>query len=140
MSRTSQLHEARRWLTTAGEDVAAATALLAAGHYPSSCFLFQQAAEKAVKALWYASDLDPWGHSVQKLLEDFGDRDRLSSFEDLRRAAIHLDRLYIPTRYPNGIPDLTPGQTYIQDDAEAARKHADRIITEVTRILGQMGS
>jgi HEPN domain-containing protein len=31
--------------------------------------------------------------------------------------AAALDRFYIPTRYPNGLPDLTPGKYYFQKDA-----------------------
>jgi HEPN domain-containing protein len=33
--------------------------------------------------------------------------------------AAGLDKFYIPTRYPNGLPDLTPGQVYLRSDAEA---------------------
>ena len=29
-----------------------------------------------------------------------------------------LDKFYIPTHYPNGLPDLTLGQTYRKQDAE----------------------
>jgi len=35
----------------------------------------QQAAEKAVKALWYLADAEPWGHSVQKLIGDLREVD-----------------------------------------------------------------
>lgn len=28
-----------------------------------------------------------------------------------------LDKFYIPTRYPNGLPDLIPGHVYGQEDA-----------------------
>lgn len=41
-----------------------------------------------------------------------------------------LDKYYIPTRYPNGLPDLTPGQVYREEDArrglDAARFLAAR--------------
>jgi HEPN domain-containing protein len=135
MSESKQRHEAQRWLTTAREDLAAAQALRQARHFPQSCFLCQQAAEKAVKALWLAQDADPWGHSVQKLLTDYPARDQLRDTDALRRAAIELDRLYIPTRYPNGIPDLTPGQTYTDEDAGRALDHAQRLLAEASRLL-----
>ena len=43
----------------------------------------------------------------------------------LSQAAL-LDKLYIPTRYPNGLPDLTPGQVYRHEDADHAC-HAARM-------------
>jgi hypothetical protein len=71
--------------------------------------------EKAIKALWFAEDAAPWGHSVQKLLGDLPIRDRLADPAAAQRRAIELDRLHIPTRYPNGIPDLTPGHEKAQE-------------------------
>jgi HEPN domain-containing protein len=38
--------------------------------------------------------------------------------------AASLDKFYIPARYPNGLPDLTPGQVYISQDAEQAIEKA----------------
>ena len=35
----------------------------------------------------------------------------------MRKAAI-LDRFYIPTRYPNGLPDLIPEKSFFRQDAE----------------------
>jgi hypothetical protein len=32
--------------------------------------------------------------------------------------AVKLDRLYIPTRYPNGLPDITPELAFEPDDAQ----------------------
>ncbi len=44
--------------------------------------------------------------------------------EDLRAAET------LPTRYPNGLPDFTPGQVYRQGDAERG--------IQATRMLVQM--
>jgi HEPN domain-containing protein len=35
-----------------------------------------------------------------------------------------LDRFYIPTRYPNGLPDLTPAEAFTADDAEVCLEYA----------------
>ena len=35
-------------------------------------------------------------------------------------AAEHLDKFYIPTRYPDGLPELTPGQSYRKSEAITA--------------------
>jgi HEPN domain-containing protein len=45
-----------------------------------------------------------------------------------------LDRYYIPTRYPNGLPDLTPGQVYFRKDAEICLESGDRLWTLVREI------
>ena len=35
----------------------------------------------------------------------------------------------IPTRYPNGLPDLTPGQVYRQEDATRGLEAARLLVT-----------
>ncbi len=87
MSWTKNQHEAERWLKTAEEDLQAADVLLRAGSFAQACFyptgIFdaQQSGEKAVKALWYRMDADPWGHSVQKLIADFPEKHNLPDLE-----------------------------------------------------------
>jgi len=69
--------------------------------------------------------MDPWGHSVQRLVTDFPRQAEVPDLETWVELGALLDKFYIPTRYPNGLPDLTPGQVYRQADArrgiEAAR-------------------
>jgi HEPN domain-containing protein len=84
--------------------------------YAQACFYAQQSAEKAIKALWYLRDADPWGHSVQRLITEYPQPDDIPDREEWIRQAALLDQFYIPTRYPNGLPDLTPGQVYRQGD------------------------
>lgn len=108
MSQTSRHFQALRWLKTAESDLRAAEILSSSGAYPQACFFAQQSAEKAMKALWYFNDLDPWGHSVLRLIEDFPNKLIIKDHELLLKKASLLDKFYIPTRYPNGLPDLTP--------------------------------
>ncbi len=70
--------------------------------------------------MWYLIGQDPWGHSIQKLIMQFPEPQHIPERDDwLQRAAL-LDKFYIPTRYPNGLLDLTPGQSYFSRDAEQA--------------------
>jgi HEPN domain-containing protein len=86
-----------------------------------ACFQAQQAAEKALKALWLGNGFEPWGHSVLRLIDDYPDESvRLGPLAALRSAAKALDKLYIPTRYPNGLPDLSPFEVYTDLEAHAA--------------------
>ena len=125
MSRSKNRHQAERWLQTAEEDWRAAHVLQENGMYAQACFYAQQSGEKAIKSLWYLLDADPWGHSVQRLITEFPERAALPDFDIWLEQGALLDKFYIPTRYPNGLPDLTPGQVYRLDDAtrglEAAR-------------------
>lgn len=49
--------------------------------------------------------------------------------------AAYLDKMYIPTRYPNSIPDVTPDQVYKDWEAELAVAYARSILEEVEAIL-----
>jgi HEPN domain-containing protein len=113
-------HEAERWLQTAKEDLDAAKVLKEPGKHAQACFFAQQSGEKALKAMWYVADQDPWGHSIQRLVSEFPDPEAFEKLDDWLVRAAELDRYYIPTRYPNGLPDLTPGQSYFPQDSERA--------------------
>lgn len=135
MSVEKQAHEARRWLETAEEDLGAAQVLLREEKYSHACFLAQQSGEKAVKALWYFLGEDPWGHSVHKLIMDLPKSAAREHMAKIQDDAAALDRFYIPTRYPNGLPDLTPGKYYFGRDAEFAIRIAESIIILVKRMV-----
>lgn len=136
MSLTDDRRMAERWLQTAGEDLKAANALLAASLYAHACFAAQQCGEKAVKALWYLAGEDPWGHSIMKLVAGLPQREHISSIGTWTEKAAGLDKLYIPTRYPNGLPDLTPGQVYLRADAESGIEMASFLFEAVRMFFG----
>ncbi len=137
MSKTEDRHEAERWLATAADDLQVARVVAAGGHHAHACFHAQQAAEKAVKALWRLAGREPWGHSVQKLLMDLPQAGGPQCPAPLLQAAAALDRLYIPTRYPNGLPDLTPAQSFFEADSIAAFAKAGQILDYVSAILNR---
>jgi len=137
MGLSKNRYEAERWLRTAEEDLRAADALAQAGSFAQACFYAQQSAEKAVKALWYAIDADPWGHSVQKLVVDFPQKQSLPDLNKWIEQAALLDKFYIPTRYPNGLPDLTPGQVYTRQDAQQGLETARAIVAACREWLAQ---
>lgn len=137
MSLEKMRKEAARWLAQARADLRAAEASRQANCFEWACFQSQQSAEKAMTALWMQHDHDPWGHSVLKLMEDFPDsalRDNL--LKPLQGYACLLDKLYIPTRYPNGLPDLTPAQVYGDSDADQAIQAAKSILGDLEAEFG----
>ena len=138
MSLEKDHHEALRWLKTAEEDLGAARGLLTIKKYSHACFIAQQCAEKAMKALWYALGDDPWGHSIRKLIEEIPERAVRQKLMANLEAGNILDRYYIPTRYPNGLPDLTPGEVYLKKDADLCIRHARSILTAVKSQINSM--
>jgi HEPN domain-containing protein/predicted nucleotidyltransferase len=121
----------QRWLKQAQADLRGAQASHAAASFEWACFQSQQAAEKAMKALWFRLGHDPWGHSVMRLMDELPDETTRQILGDLRQDARDLDKLYIPTRYPNGLPEMTPSEAYGDIEAIAAIEAADRIIAFV---------
>lgn len=91
-----------------------------------ACFAAQQAAEKAMKALYQHHNAEGWGHVLDRLIEGLlPDEPRLAEFRDKAKA---LDKLYIPTRYPSGLESGAPADSYTADEAARAIDHAKDII------------
>ena len=88
-----------------------------------------------MKALWFAIDSDPWGHSIQKLVMQFPRQDMLPDAQNWLTQAAYLDKFYIPTRYPNGLPDLTPSQVYNAQDSTQAIERAEFFLEESRKLL-----
>ena len=140
MSADKERYEARRWLETAREDLDAARSLMELGKFSHSCFFSQQAGEKAIKALWYFLGEDPWGHSIQKLISELPDPGPLERLQPMLEQAALLDRYYIPTRYPNGLPDLTPGQVYFRQDAGTCLESSGNLLSVISDLMGEAGA
>jgi HEPN domain-containing protein len=104
------------WLRQAEKDLEKAKLDLGAGYFEWACFTAQQAAEKAIKALFQHLHGEAWGHGTKALLENLPYEDRFMLLED----AILLDKMYIPTRYPNGLPQGIPHDYFTKRDAEQA--------------------
>ncbi len=137
MSVEKNVKEAARWLKTAEDDLDSAVILKKNGKFAHACFHAQQVGEKALKAVWYYADADPWGHSIKRLIEELKhvDLNLFNHLETLIRSGMILDRFYIPTRYPNGLPDLTPEEAYIDEDAKVCIEHANLIVNTVRSFL-----
>lgn len=141
MSTENARTEATRWALTARDDLNAAALLTRHAMHSLACFHCQQAAEKAVKSLHYLYGLDPWGHSVSKLIADLTPVRTQVPGEVLEAQddAARLDQFYIPTRYPNGVPDITPSQAFRARDASDGLAIAERLVQAAERVLGTAG-
>ena len=118
------------WLTQAESDLEHARKSLIMKDYNWACFASQQSAEKALKALYDYLGGEGWGHVVLKLLKSLP-HDKIKVKKELLKKAIYLDKLYIPTRYPNGFESGAPVEFYTDTEAEEAIQYAQDILSFV---------
>ena len=122
------------WLRQAEADLRHARRALVEGAHEWACFAAQQAAEKAAKAAHTAIGQEPWGHVVTELLDAL--RSRAPDIDDaLLDRARALDKLYIPTRYPNGLPEGIPADVFNREAAESAVALADDAVHWVEELF-----
>ena len=127
--RGSPLEEGSRWLRQAEADLHWATHLADEGGFHIACFLAQQVAEKALKALLYANGAEVvLGHSVARLLMQV--HEARVDFEGSDVWA-ELDGYYLPTRYPNSVPDAIPADVYTRASARRAVEMATAVVDAV---------
>lgn len=125
--RRDPLEEGRRWLEQAQEDLRWARDLAERGGYHIACFLSQQIGEKAIKGFIYAQGEElVIGHSIERLCRAAAQWQ--PQFEELVKKWAFLDGYYIPTRYPNGLPDSIPARVYAQNSASEAVAVAAEIV------------
>lgn len=128
------ISEGMRWLEQAEADRRGAQPLFDGASYHLACFVAQQVAEKALKAFIYAQGEEfVIGHSVESLSRWAAEFD--VDFEALREAVAPLDGYYIPTRYPNGLPDSIPARVYTRRAAAETMQMADQVLLVVQQKL-----
>ena len=122
------------WLRQAGADLRHARHSLDDGDFDWAAFASQQAAEKAIKALFQKLNLDAWGHTLTGLIGALP-RDAQPD-ASLIDAAKELDKHYIPTRYPNGFERGAPVDFYTRGEAERAIANAEILLAFCRRQIG----
>jgi len=115
------------WMIQAESDLEHARKSLDMQDYNLSCFASQQSAEKALKALYDFLGGEGWGHMIVKLVKELPD-DKVPNKQELLEKAAHLDKLYIPTRYPNGFDSGAPVEYYTIKEAKEAIEYAGDIL------------
>jgi HEPN domain-containing protein len=119
--------EGLRWLEQAEADREGARLLFEGGSYHLACFVAQQVTEKAIKAFIYAQGEEfVLGHSVEVLCRLVATFD--PDFETLRTSVAPLDGYYLPTCYPDSLPDSIPARVYTRAVAEEALRLTDQAL------------
>jgi len=119
------LLRAMDWLRQAVRDLRHAEKSRDLGDYEWACFSAQQAAEKALKALYQALGAEAWGHDLVRLVKGLRGLG-VDAPRDVEEYAALLDKHYILAMYPNGFTEGYPGEHYTELDArlciEAGRR------------------
>lgn len=122
--------EALRWYKQGCRDSRTAQKNHKNGDFEVACFLYQQAAEKILKAFLYLQgERLVIGHSALLLAKKCFQYSK--KFSKIYDACRELDVFYIPTRYPNGIPDGLPYEYFTKihsKRAEAAYSHIYNLV------------
>ncbi|MBC7327768.1 HEPN domain-containing protein [bacterium] len=116
----------RDWIEQGKLNLRAAKNSLKAGDFAWACFAAHQAGEAALKGLHLRLGQIAWGHSLMDLLSALPEDIKVSP-ELMGKAGI-LDRLYIPTRYPDAHPSGPASIHYRAEDAEEALAIAEEIV------------
>jgi HEPN domain-containing protein len=119
------------WLRQAEKDLKHARNSIASQDFEWACFAAQQAAEKALKALYQQLGGEFIGYSLLKMMRELPADSRPA--EPLQARAAALDKLYIPTRYPNGFDSGAPSDYFDTADAGKAVDDAQAVIEFVRR-------
>jgi HEPN domain-containing protein len=88
--------------------------------FEHSCFGAQQAAEKAVTAVYLSRKAEGWGHRAGMLLEELagiGVSAPVSLVDDAKLLAPY----YVPARYPNGFASGAPENFFTEEQARDSR-------------------
>ena len=122
------------WYRQAEADLRHARRSLEDQAFEWACFAAHQAAEKAAKAAHEALGQEAWGHVVTELLDAL--RPSAASVDDaLLDRARALDKLYVPTRYPNGLASGAPTDFYTRPEAERAIADAEAVLVVCREVL-----
>lgn len=120
-------HEAKRWLTQAKHDLAAAKLLGDRGHHGAACFWCQQTAELASKAILCAvgAKQQPTNSLVQlyRML-----RERAPGVGEPPEEILKLEPYYDSARYPSAWPDGTPSGHLGAAESRQGLKIAEEVL------------
>jgi HEPN domain-containing protein len=130
------MDRSKDWLDEAKGDLEHARNDMQGGFYNWACFSAQQAAEKAIKAVFQRMGAEAWGHSVADLLKELAKKQAVS--ENLVDASLELDKAYIPTRYPNAHPSGSPRSRYTKQESRRLIGYAEKIVKFCSHLLSEI--
>ena len=118
--------ESDRWKNQSKYDFELANKLIDT-EFSYSCFMFQQAAEKAIVSYLVLKGTDKvWGSSISDLAEDCIAID--PTFDFLKSYGPILDKYLYSTRYPTFSLSGSPYEIFTKEDSNKARELSGDVI------------
>ena len=130
------MQRSKDWMDEAEGDLEHAKSDTVGGYHNWACFSSQQAAEKAVKAVFQKMGAEAWGHSVFDLLRELSKKHQVP--EEIMNRALEVDKAYIPTRYPNAHPSGSPRNLYTKEESRRFIDHAEKIVRFCSGLLSKV--
>ena len=122
------------WLHQAQADLAQAQLSADSGHHEWACFASHQAVEKALKAVHLHQGQQSWCHGLGRSFRDLPpafNQQLAQAVPDLEDRLRVLDALYIPTRYPDSLPEGAPTDHFGRLQSTDAISHAGSIVDAI---------
>ena len=126
------------WLHQAQADLDLARVSAGAGHHEWACFACHQAVEKALKALHLSKGQQAWGHGLGRSFRDLPldvAQHLAAEVSDLEDRLRILDTFYIPTRYPDSLPEGAPTDHFGRLQSDDALHHARSVVDAIRAAL-----
>jgi len=121
------------WIKQAKRDLEMANIARESGFYEWTCFIAQDAAEKAVKAVYQLQGGAAMGHGIGSLIR--GLEEKVHPSGEIVKSARMLDGFYIPSRYPDGLMHGSPADHFDMEDADGAIRSAGEIVRFCENLL-----
>lgn len=116
------------WFRQAENDLEWAGHSFRGGYYAQTCFVCQQAGEKALKAFCFYKGFDIIrSHSLFQIIRTLGENGELENYSK------ELDLYYISGRYPDAFPDGAPFEMITKGQAERAMEAAQGIHANIRK-------
>ena len=118
--------EALRWIKHSKYTLESAKTDLENNFYSWACFKSHQVAEYALKSILRGAGLESYGHDLLDLWRKA--KEICNALEEQYQCIILLNKMYIPTRYPDAWPGRAlPFENYTEKDSREAISCAEKI-------------
>lgn len=130
---------AQRWIKEAEYNLFHAERNCHDKAYSLTCFLAEQASQKALKAVLYLGGTRfTYIHSVRELIKEV--LKTHPEFSRLLEKGAILDQYYLTTRYPDAVPEpAIPSEIFTKEQAEQALDIAKKIFDACRNLIETAG-
>jgi HEPN domain-containing protein len=127
-------NEFARWRKAAAGAQRSAELQATSEQHNWACFLAEQSAQLALKAILHGVGAGAWGHDLVVLGDSLQTALQVSPTDTIGAALRRLSRHYIPARYPDAHPTGPPEAYYGREDVDTALADLQLILNHVDHL------